>query len=253
MPNEDTPKTLQESGHAKLLESLDRLIANGGQLDQTRLNPPVNLTIAALQTKHTQGLALQTAVGNSKADFRTVALDRQTDVDTFESVASQAVAQLAGRGASKETVEDARSYVRKLQGKRAKAKAETDPSSPNFDPTVKNISASQQSNAAKIAIFLELVDFLEAQSEYAGVTQAGLLIDDLRTLGNAAQAKHTVSIAAAATLAADRNERDKFFYSDPNNICDLGGQYKNLVKGSYGAKSLEYKTINAIPFKKRKR
>lgn len=253
MTPENTPKKIHESGNAKLLESLDRLIANGGQLDQTKLNPPLDLTITALQTKHTNAVALHTAVGNSKADFRTIALGRQTIVDTFEAVAAQVVAQLAARGASKETVADARGYVRKLQGKKSKANASKDPSSPDFDPTVKNISASQQSNAAKISTFLEFIDFIEAQQEYASVNQAGLLVADLRTLGLDAQTKHTASIAKAAELATDRNERNKFFYLDPNNICDIGARYKNLVKGAYGANSVEYQTINAIPFRKRKK
>lgn len=248
MTPENTPKKIYESGHAKLLESLERLIANGAELDQMRLDPPSDLTITALQAVLAQGNTLQTAVGNSKADFRTVALDRKLEVDKFEPLASQAVAQFEGRGGSKEAVEDARSYVRKLQGKRSTPTAVQDPSSPDFDPTEKNISASQQSNAAKIATFLELVDFLEAQSLYANVKQAGLVIGDLRAVGNAAQTKHTASIAAAAALANDRNERNKFFYLDANNICDLAARYKALVKGAYGAKSVEYKTINAIKF-----
>ncbi len=243
---------MADTGYPKILESLEELIAQGALLDQTRLNPPADLTITALQSVHTQGSGLHTTVGNSKADFRTVALERQVVVDTLETLAAQAVAQLAARGASKETVEDARSYLRKLQGRSLKPKPVTDPASPDFDPTEKNISSSQQSNAFKISTFLELVDFVEAQDVYASVTQAGLLIADLRAVGISAQTKHTASIAKAAALGADRNERKKFFFLDPNNICDLAGRYKNLVKGTYGAKSLEYKTINAIPFKKRK-
>ena len=252
MPNEVTPKKQNESGHAKLLESLDRLIANGSNLDQGRLDPPADLTIAALQAVLTQGTLLHGNVGNSKADFRTIALDRTTVVDKFDAVAAQSVGQLAGRGASVETVEDARSYVRKLQGARSKPKATQDPNSPNFDPTEKNISASQQSSAAKISNFLELVDFLEAQPEYADVRQSGVSIADLRALAQSAQTKHTASIAAVARLDTDRNDRNKFFYLDDGNICDLAARYKNLVKGVFGAGSVEYKTINAIPFKKRK-
>jgi len=142
--------------------------------------------------------------------------------------------------------------VRKLQGRTLKPKPVTDPASPAFDPTEKNISSSQQSNAFKISIFLELVDFLEAQSIYPGVKQTGLVIADLRTVGTSAQTKHTASIAQAATLAADRNARNKFFFLDPDNICDLAARYKNLVKSAFGAKSPEYKTINAISFKKPK-
>jgi hypothetical protein len=243
---------MADSGFPKILESLEELIAQGAQLDQVRLDAPADLTITALQNVHTQALVLHTAVGNSKADFRTVALERQMEVDKLEPLAVQAIGQLAGRGASAETVEDARSYLRKLQGRSLKPKPVTDPASPNFDPTEKNISSSQQSNAFKISIFLELVDFLEAQTAYAGVKQTGLMGNDLRAVGTSAQTKHTASIAQAATLAADRNARNKFFFLDAGSVCDLAARYKNLVKGVFGAKSPEYKTINAISFKKPK-
>lgn len=251
MPTENKTKKLHETGNAKILESFDRLAAFGATLDSGTLNAPADLTTASLQAAHAQGTSRHTAVGNSKADFRTAALARQTEVDKFDALASQAVAQLVARGASKETAEDARSYVRKLQGRRTKPKAETDPASPNFNPNEKSISASQQSNAAKISTFNEFLDFLEAQSEYAGVKQSGLLVSDLRTIVQNAQTKHTASINSAATLAADRNDRNKFFYTDKDNLCELAARYKNLVKGTYGAGSLEYKTINAIPFRKR--
>ena len=252
MQTQNKPKKLQETGNAKILESFDRLAAFGATLDSGTLNAPPDLTTAALQAAHAQGTLLHTAVGNSKADFRTAALERQTEVDKFDALASQSVAQLIARGASKETAEDAKSYVRKLQGRRAKPKVETDPASPNFNPNEKNISASQQSNAAKIATFLEFLDFLEAQSAYSGVKQSGLLVGDLRTIAADAQTKHTASINSGATLAADRNTRNKFFYTDANNLCDLAARYKNLVKGTYGASSLEFKTINAIPFTRAK-
>ena len=82
---------MADTGFPKILESLEELIAQGALLDQTRLDPPADLTITTLQNVHTQALALHTAVGNLKADFRTVALERQTEVDKLEPLAVQAV------------------------------------------------------------------------------------------------------------------------------------------------------------------
>lgn len=243
---------MENQGHAKLLESLDKLIAFSKTLDQTRLNPPDDLTPAALQAVYDNAVALQAAVGNSKADWRTVALERQTEVDKFDSLAVQAVGLLSGRGASKESVEDARGYVRKIQGKRAASKKTIADKTALPDESAKTVSSSEQSNAQKISNFSELIDFLEAQADYANVTQNGLKIDDLRSVADAAQTKHTVSINAATKLSNDRNERNKVFYLAPNNICDLAKRFKELVKGTYGAKSLEYQTVNSIPFKKAK-
>ena len=252
MPTETTPKKQQESGHAKILESLGKLIAFSETVDQVKLDPPPELTIAALQTRRTTATNLQTAIGNSRADWRTVALDRALDIEKFAPLASQAVGALSGRGASKEKVDDAMFYVRKIQGRRATAKPADDPNTPNLDESEKGVSASQQSSAALISTMYELIDFLEAQNEYAAVKIVGLTGSEMRSFVDSVQAKHNLSITAAATLSSDRRTRNKFFYTDAGNIVDLGKQFKDLVKGAFGAGSLEYKTVNSIKFKKPK-
>lgn len=252
MPNENTPKKIYESGHAKLLESLTRLVAFDETLDQTRLDPPSDLTVAALTALRDNAAAAQNEVGNARADWRTIALDRATDIDKFASLASQTVAQLGARGASKETVKDGMSYVRKLQGKRAKPKPEDDPETPEFDESEKGISASQQSSAAKLGTMFEFIDFVEAQPQSADIKTAGLTVADLRSFAQATQTKHNASIVAATALTNKRGSRNGLFYLDENNACDLAKRFKALVRGEYGANSFEFKTVNAIPFKKPK-
>lgn len=253
MPIEESNKKVKkqyETGHTKLLESLDRLIAAAQTLDQARLDPPADLTIAALQARHANGSGLQNNVGNARADWRTIALKRAKDIDKFAPLAVEAVAALEARGASKETLKDARSYVRKLHGKRAKAKPADNPETPELDESEKGVSASQQSAAAQIGTMNELIDFLEAQPLYAQVRKAKLTIAEMRGFVEGTQNDHTASIAAAASLTAARNERNKDFYLDPDNICELARRYKALVKGEYGANSTEFKMVNEINFHK---
>lgn len=253
MPTEETNKKVKkqyETGHTKLLESLDRLIAVGATLDQVRLDPPDDLTIAALQARHASSTVLQNNVGNARADWRTVALVRAKDIDKFAPLAVEAVAALEARGASKETIKDARFYVRKLHGKRARPKAEDDPETPELDESEKGVSASQQSAAAQLGTMNELIDFLEAQPLYTEVKTAKLLIPAMRAFVDGTQTNHTASIAAAASLTSSRNERNKDFYLDADNICDLAKRYKAMVKGEYGANSPEFKMVNEINFHK---
>lgn len=252
MPTEKQPKKQQESGHAKIAESLGKLAAFSETIDQTRLDPPPNMTTAAIRTRRATATTLQTNVGNSRADWRTVALDRAVGIEKFAPVASQSVGALAGRGASKETVADAMFYVRKIQGRRAKAKPPDNPETPAIDESEKGVSASQQSSAALILLMYELIDYLEAQPEYALVKTAGLMPAEMRAMVDSVQAKHDLSINAAANLSSDRRERNKFYYLDDDNICDFAKQYKALIKGEFGANSPEYKTVNAIKFKKPK-
>ena len=250
MPDENKTISKSETGHAKFLESLDRLIAADATLDPARLNAPANLRSAALAALRTEAGTRHAQVGDSKAYWRTVTLDRQTDADKLDSMAAQAVALLDSRGAKAETVEDARSYVRKLHGASRKKRSADDPATPDTDESAKGISVSQQSNAAKISTFYELIDFLEAQPEYAGVTNAGFKIADLRTFADALQSKHQLSITAATTLAADRNARNDYFYDSADSVLNTAKRYKKLVYGEYGAKSPEYQLVNHIPFQK---
>lgn len=247
----ENKKKQNESGHAKNIEAFGKMIAYGEMLDQARLNPPDDLTIDALRAMYMQGAVLQGNIGNSRADWRTIALARAQDIDKFVPLAAQAVGQLAARGASRETIADARGYVKKLQGKRAGKKAADAASTPGIDESAKGVSASQQSSTQSLAQMSELIDFLEAQNAYASVTQAGLKISDMRSFVDAAQAKHDGSIAAVAALSNDRNERDKFYYINPDSIHTRMQRYKELVKGAYGAGSVEYKTVRAFEFKKR--
>lgn len=242
-----------ETGNAKILESLTRLIAFDETLDQVKLNPPPDLTLTELNALQTNAVTAQRDVGNARADWRTIALDRALGIEKFAPLASQVVGQLDGRGAGIETIKDAMFYVRKLQGRRAKPKPPIDPNAPpTLDESEKGISASQQSAAAQLSIMFEFIDFIEAQTVSAGIKSAGLAAADLRAFAESVQAKHNASITAVADLTNKRGIRNELFYTHENNICDIAKRFKSLVRGEYGATSVEFKTVNAISFKKTK-
>ena len=236
--------------HAKRLESLTQLTEFAGTLDPAKLNAPPDLLTAALQTLNTEGHDAQETVSISKGGWRTAALDRAADAGELASKAAESLALLEARGASAETIEDGRSYVRKLQGKRASPKPVDDPATPDIDESEKAISAAQTSNAARIATFLEFLKWLEEQPEYAGVTNAGKTIADLQTFGEAVETKHNSSIAAVTKLSSDRIERNKIFYDNADSNLSRAKRLKKLIGGTYGFDSPEYQTANAIPFRK---
>lgn len=236
---------------AKNLESLLHLADFEDTLDAAKLDAPPDLLPAALRAHHAAAETWQKTVGNSKGDWRTVTLDRATDADRLASMAAESLALLEGRGASADKIEDGRFYVRKLQGRRATPAAVDDPTTPGVDESESSISTSQQSNAARIANFLEYLDWLEPQSEYQSVKAAGKTVADMRDFGEAVQAKHNLSINAATKLAADRIARDKLFFDDSDSVINLGKRVKKIIGGAYGFDSPEYDTANAIPFHRR--
>lgn len=250
--NDPTPKKIStsEKGHAIFVESIDRLIVADATLDPVKLDAPPDLTSAALAALLPAATAKLQKVGDSKAEWRTIALVRRTDIEQMDSMAAQAVALLESRGASKETVEAARTYVRKIRGGGKKNSTPDDPNTPDIDESEAGISKSQQSSAAIISTFFELIDYLEAQPEYATVTNPALTIAALRDFAESVQAKHTASIVAVTGLSADRADRDAFFYIAKSSVLNLAKRYKKLVFGAYGGNSPEYELVNAIPFQK---
>lgn len=241
-------RSVSERGHAKFLESFDKLIAFNQTLDAARLNAPADLTGASFEALRTQAANEHAQIGISKADWRTAAQERQKAAELLDSRAAQTVALLEARGARPEVVEDARFYVRKLRGDRTKPLAKDDPETIDFDESETTISNSQQSNAARIATFGELIDFLSVQPVYEGVINYGLTIAELRTFAAALDTKHRASITAGTAYGSDIADRNGTFYTNEDSILNRAKRYKKLVFAVYGGDSDEYKTVNGISF-----
>jgi len=244
---------MADNTYSTMLESLAEMIAFEETLDLVKVDPAPDLTPEALTALRVEAATLHAAVGNSKSDWRTVTLERAMEAGLLASKASKAVALLEAKGASAETIEQARFYVRKLQGRRAAPAVVDDPSTPDVDESEQSISASQQSNAAKISTSYEFIDFLEAQSEYASVNNPELRIAAYRAFVDSVSTKHDASIDAQTTLTSDRIKRDKVFFDNPDSILNRAKRLKKAVGGAYGFNSPEYRTINAIRFENRDR
>lgn len=239
-----------EKGHAKIVESLFKLIAFLQTLDPAIYNPPnPNLTIASLQALYAAAQHAIASVSSARENWRTKAKARALELVKLPELATSLVALFESLGVDKERVEQARSILRKIRGERATPAVVDDPDTPE-DESEKSISASQQSAAQVVAAFRQLVDFLTAQPEYALVTDEGLRIADLTPLADSVEDKHEASIIAAAALSSQRSARDNLLYDDAACACERGALVKQYVKGKYGANSDEYKTVNAISFER---
>lgn len=239
-----------EKGHAKIVEALFRLIAFLQTLDPAKYSPPnVNLTIFSLQALHAAALNALAEVSGAKEVWRTDAKARALLVEKLATIAASAVGLFASLGVDKERVDQAKSYLRKLQGRRASPAIADDPNTPE-DESEKSISASQQSSAQMIAHFRALTDFLAAQVEYQGLTDAGLQVSDLTSMADDVEDKHQTSVISAAQVTSKRNARDVMLYDNANSVCNRAALVKEYVKGKYGTTSPEYQTVRAISFEK---
>ncbi|MBS1797904.1 MAG: hypothetical protein JSS81_29050 [Acidobacteria bacterium] len=234
-----------DRGHAKNVEALYRLITFLRTLRAGDYEPPNEwISIRALEDLHVRATAALAAVSAAKEVWRTRAKDRALDVDRLAPMAAAAVGQLAALAVAPARVRQGRTYVLKLQGRRAVALE----AAMSGGTTEKNISASQQSAAQMIGHFRALTDFLTAQTEYERVRDAGVTISDLTAQAAAVESKHQHSLAAAADLAGRRIDRNKLFYDDDDSLCRRASLVKEYIKGKFTANSPEFKMVQAIKF-----
>lgn len=237
------------AAQAKVIEALGLLIAYLETLDPAKYNPTnTDLTIEALQDLRTAANASMREVSDALAEWRTKAKDRALEVEKMPGLAAQAVNLFAANGADKERVKQAKTYLRKLQGKRAAPAVVDNPETPDVDESQQSISASQKSAAQMIANFKALVDFLQAQAEYQSVNVPGLKPGDLIAFAEQVEASHNESMNVAAQVTSKRASRNNLISANDDSIVKRAAAVKNFVFAVYGGKSVEFKTVKGIQF-----
>ena len=148
--------------------------------------------------------------------------------------------------ASDETVNDAKGFNRKMQGKKASStQTPTDPNAPA--PTT--ISTSQQSYDQLIQHFSGLKSVLEAEPTYTPnetelqVATLNAKIADLNT-------KNTAVATAYTNISNSRIARNETLYTSEDGIYETAGEVKKYVKSVFGASSPQYNQVSGIKFNK---
>ena len=62
--------------------------------------------------------------------------------------------------------------------------------------------------------------------------------------------KNDAVSVAHSSISNARNERNQTFYGNGNGLVDIAMEVKDYVKAAYGAKSVQFKEISGLRFKK---
>jgi len=207
------------------------------------------LKLANLQTKFTAEQGNLTTVIAKTTSFNNAVNDRAIEFSDVKPRATRVVNALASTDASDQKIEDAKGFNRKIQGKRASAKAakSTDPNA----PAAKNISASQLSYDQQLQHWNGLVSTVQSESTYAP-NENDLKIAALTAKAAAMLAKNNAVGTEYINLSNARIARDKGLYTDKTGLVDIANEVKDYVKSIFGYNSPEYKQISKIKFTKPK-
>lgn len=242
-----------ETGHAKNVANLEDLISfcTGYGI---AYNPSKNsIKLPALSTLFTTAKTVLQSVKTTKTTFDNTTNVREIGFEPFKKLCTRIVNALEATDASKQTVDDAKTINRKIQGKRAD-KIILPP--PPTDPSVKaiedtHISVSQQSFNNMIDHFTKMIQSLSAEPLYSP-NENDLKLVQLSTMLTNLKASNTSVISATTAYSNVRIARDSSFYANNTGLVDVAGEVKKYVKSVFGASSPQFKQVSGLLFRRPK-
>ena len=235
-----------ETGHAKNIANFQDLIAFVTGYGAT-YNPSKNaLKLPQLITLVTTSQGNLADVITKNTAYNNSVNDRIIAFDGLKALSTRLVNALETTDAPKEKVSDAKSFNRKIQGKRASTSATpTDPST----PAPATISASQQSYDQQIQHFAGLISVLESETSYTP-NETELQIATLTAKQADLVAKNNAVSIAYTGISNSRINRNKTLYEDGTGLVSVATEVKKYIKSVFGASSPEFAQVKGIEFKK---
>ncbi|CAM3813542.1 hypothetical protein FLGE108171_15690 [Flavobacterium gelidilacus] len=235
-----------EVGHAKNVANFQDLIefvtGYGATYNPSKNSlklPQLVALKATAETKLTDVITKNTAY-NNKVNERMIAFGN------LKSLSTRLVNALQTTDASDETIDDAKGFNRKMQGK--KASSTQTPTDPNA-PAPNTISTSQQSYDQLIQHFSGLKSVLEAEPSYTP-NETELQVATLTTKIADLNTKNTAVATAYTNISNSRISRNETLYTSESGIVKTASEVKKYVKSVFGASSPQYDQVSGIKFKK---
>ena len=237
-----------EVGHAKNVANFQDLIefvtGYGETYNPTKDSlklPQLVALKATAETKLTDVISKNTAY-NNKVNERMVAFSN------LKSLSTRLVNALQTTDATTQTINDAKTFNRKMQGK--KASASQTPTDPNA-PAPKTISTSQQSYDQLIQHLAGLKSVLEEESSYTP-NETDLQVATIDAKIADLTAKNTAVSTAYTNISNSRISRNETLYTSDNGIFETASEVKKYIKSVFGASSPQYNQVSGIKFSKPK-
>ena len=234
-----------EVGHAKNVANFQDLIEFVTGYGAT-YNPSKNAL------KLPQLIALKASADTTLADvitkntnYNNKVNERITAFSGLKSLSTRLVNALQTTEATTETIGNAKTFNRKMQGK--KASSSQTPTDPNT-PAPTTISTSQQSYDQLIQHLAGLTSVLEAETSYTP-NETDLQVATLQTKIADLTAKNTAVATAYASISNSRIARNETLYSSSTGLVETANEVKKYIKSVFGASSPQFAQVKGIQFK----
>ena len=240
-----------EQGHNRNAANFDKLIINCTSYGTTYNPSKAVLKIVAMQAQATAAKNSLTTVNALTPAWKNAVSARVAAFKTFDKLITRVNNALKASDTTQEVDDSAQTIVRKLQGRRATAKAtdEEKKVASEAGKEIVEISTSQMSYDSRLDNFDKLIKLLSSVAAYAP-NEADLKIIALTALYTDLKAKNLAVINAETPLNNARIARNDVMYKDNVGLVDVAIDVKTYIKSVYGATSPQYKTVSSLKFTK---
>lgn len=238
--------TKSETGHAKNIANFQTLIefvkGYGSAYNPSKQNLQLTALIAL---KETADNAIANVLSKS-THYNTKVTERQEAFSNIKSLSTRLINALQATEATTGTIDSAKAYNRKMQGK--KAFAPKTPTEPNT-PVPRTISTSQQSYDMLIQHLSGIKSVLENEPSYFP-NEVELQINTLDAKIADLQSRNIAVANAYTDISNARIERNETIYTGENSIFKTAADVKKYIKSVFGAASPQFALVKGIEFSK---
>ncbi len=233
-----------EVGNLKNVTNFGTLISFATGYGPTYAPSNAAILLTALTTKKTTAESNLDLIKDTEIPLNKQRGIRKALFEPLQPLATRVVSVFQSSGATKETIANAKTINRKIQGSRAPGSPKTKIDGKDNPDT---ISTSQQSYDRQADFFLELIKLAESETLYTPSET------DLKTanLSSYQQQLYAINQTVKDVYTPYSNAKivlDQALYSIDSGLVDLAYTTKNYIKSAFGASSLQYKQVSGIKF-----
>ncbi len=239
-----------ETGHSKNVANMDQLVSF-----TLGYGPAYNPSKNSLKTESLVDLSK-----NAKNAIIEVALafpiygnavaDRELSFKPLGILATRLLNAIKATDTSSQVVENAKTLIRKIQGRRATPKKTPDQKKALEAKGIQvvEISASQMSFDGRLESFDKLIKLLNTLPTYTP-NEPELKIDALLMLYANLKGKNEAVVNAIPPLSNARLMRNNILYNEKTGLVDTAMDAKAYIKSLFGAVSSQYRQVSGLAFK----
>jgi hypothetical protein len=240
-----------ESGHAKNVANFENLISFCKGYEAAYNPSKENLKLLALNNLLASSQAGLQLVKSTKTNFDNATNVREIGFEPFKKLCTRIVNALEATDASTQTVDDAKTINRKIQGKRADNTPLSSERGVGGEVPIaidNHISVSQQGIDNMIDHFSKFIQLLSAEPMY-NPNETDLKVSELNNRLTNLKTYNSAAISAGTDYSNARIARDTILYGTNTGLVDIAWEVKKYVKSVYGTSSPQFKQISGLLFR----